>query len=152
MSSAMSDLPGRRGLPQSIRSYCSFVVRASGKSRLRLRASSSAIPLSLRGVRGGEKATVLAVLHVFAARFRARANSHRFGKKLLAISLGQDRERRRARDLPRSLAVLMFITMLTDVFTLAASPALPTKRIWAASSFKIGSAFRNASSFPPHIR
>src|SRR5207248_6916685 len=82
-----------------MRSYCSFVVRASGKSRLRLRASSSAIPLSLRGVRGGEKATVLAVLHVFAARFRARANSHRFGKKLLAISLGQDRERRRARDL-----------------------------------------------------
>src|SRR5438477_8538664 len=38
----------------------SFVVRASGKSRLRLRASSSAIPLSLRGLRGGEKATVLA--------------------------------------------------------------------------------------------
>ena len=38
----------------------------------------------LRGVRGGEKPTVLAVLHVFASRFRACANSHRFGKKLLA--------------------------------------------------------------------
>ena len=37
-------------------------------------------------------------------------------------------------------------------FHLGGFPAFPTKRIWAASSFKIGSAFRNASSFPPHIR
>src|SRR5436305_11171203 len=47
VSSAMPDL-SRSPRPSAImRSYCSFVARASGKSRLRLRASSRAMPLSL---------------------------------------------------------------------------------------------------------
>jgi len=43
----------------------------------------------------------------------------------------------------------MFITMLTSASTFAASPASPTKRILAASSFKIGSAFWNAAHSSP---
>ena len=41
------------------------------------------------------------------------------------------------------------MTMLTNAFTLAASPAFPTKRILAAIAFKIGSAFRNAAHSSP---
>src|SRR5437764_1497328 len=47
-------------------------------------------------------------------------------------------------------AVLIFITMLTSAFTLAASPALPTNRTVEASSLSKGSAFRKAVSAPPH--
>ena len=47
VSSAMPDL-SRSPRPSAImRSYCSLVARASGRSRPRLRASSSAMPLSL---------------------------------------------------------------------------------------------------------
>ena len=52
-----------------MRSYCPFVARASGRS-------SPAIPREIErdaavfgGVRGGEKAGVVAVLHVFAVGF-----------------------------------------------------------------------------------
>src|SRR5436853_496730 len=49
-------------------------------------------------------------------------------------------------------AVLIFITMLTSAFTLAASPALPMKRTLEANSLSTGTAFRKAFSFPPHIK
>src|SRR5438874_10878457 len=91
-------------LPRSsaiIRSYWSFVARER-QIETEIAREFERDSAVLRGVRGGEKASVLAILHVFAARFRARANSHRFGKKLLATSLGRDRQRRRGQDLLRA--------------------------------------------------
>ena len=91
----------------------------------------------------------------FACLCRSVSSTREFAPVWEKTSRNIVRSRPAAAPRPRpsaSRAVLMFITILTSAFTLPASPALPTKQIWAASSFKIGSAFRNASSFPPHIR
>ena len=52
-----------------MRSYCSFVARASGKIEAEIAREFERDPAVFGGVRGGEKAAVLAVLHVFAVGF-----------------------------------------------------------------------------------
>src|SRR6266403_3832696 len=151
VSSAMPDLSSSPKPSAIMRSYCSLVARASGRSRPRLRASSSAIPLSLAACAAEKKQ----LCSRFCMSSPSVSRTREFAPVCEKTSRNNLRSRPSAAPRPRPSArpaVLMFITMLTSAFTLPASPAFPTKRIWAASSFKIGSAFRNASSFPPHIR
>src|SRR5437667_2410760 len=108
-------------------------------------------PTVFRSMRNREKATVLAVF----ISSPSVSNTREFAPvcENTSRSIVKSKPSAAPRPSPSARpAVLMFITMLTSAFTFAASPALPMNRIFAASSFKIGSALWNVSSFPPHIR
>src|ERR1043166_8745241 len=151
VSSAIPDLSSSPRLSAIMRSYCSLVARASGKSRPRARPSSRAIPLSLAACAAEKKQ--------LCSRFCMSSPSVSSTREFAPVWEKTSRSivRSRPSAAPSASpsarpAVLMFITILTSAFTLAASPALPIKRTTEASSFKIGSALRKASSVPPHIR
>src|SRR5207245_9987732 len=151
VSSAIPDL-SRSPKPSAImRSYCSLVARASGRSRPSRRASSSAIPLSFAACAAEKKQVCSRFCISSPSVSRTREAAPVCEKTFLNIS----RSRPSAAPSPRPSARpagLIFITMLTSAFTFAASPALPMNRIVDPSSFKMGSALRNASSLPPHIK
>ena len=107
-----------------MRSYCSFVAWASGRSSPRLARERERDAAVFGGVRRGEKAAVLAVLHVFAIGFEhARV---RAGLRKTSRSIVRSRPSAAPSARPSARpAVLMFITMLTSAFTLAAWPDLP---------------------------
>src|ERR1043166_4439980 len=151
VSSAIPDLSSSPSPSAIMRSYCSFVACASGRSSPRLRASSNAIPLSFAACAAEKKQ--------LCSRFCMSSPSVSSTREFAPVC--EKTSRSIVRSMPNAApsaspsanaAVLIFITMLTSAFTLAASPALPIKRTTDASSFNTGSPLRKASSFPPHIR
>src|SRR5437870_5249673 len=151
VSSAIPDLSSSPKPSAIIRSYCSLVARANGKSRPRLRARSSAMPLSLAAC-AAEKKQVCSRFCMSSPSVSSTRDAAPVCEKTF-LNISRSRPSAAPSASPSaSPAVLMFITMLTSAFTFAASPALPMKRTVDPSSFKIGSAFRNASSLPPHIK
>ncbi len=144
VSSAIPDLSSSPRPSATIRSYCSLVARASGKSRPRLRPSSSAMPLSFAACAAEKKQ----LCSRFCMSSPSVSSTREFApvceKTARSILRSRPSAAPRARPSARP-AVLIFITMFTSAFTLAASPALPTNRTTEPSSFKIGSALRNVS-------
>src|SRR5437870_9169634 len=151
VSSAIPDLSSSPKPSAIMRSYCSLVARANGSSRPRLRASSSAMPLSFAACAAEKKQ--------LCSRFCMSSPSVSSTREFAPVC--EKTSRSIVKSSPSAApsaspsakpAVLIFITMLTSAFTLAASPAFPMKRTLDASSLSTGSAFRKAASAPPHIK
>src|SRR5437764_3247159 len=151
VSSAIPDLSSSPKPSVIMRSYCSLVARASGKSRPRLRASSTAIPLSLAAC-AAEKKQLCSRFCISSPSVSSTREAAPVWEKT-SLNISKSRSSAAPRASPSaSPAVLMFITMLTSAFTFAASPALPLKRTSEPCSFKIGAALRKPSSVPTHIQ
>src|ERR1044072_2698957 len=123
VSSAIPDLSSSPSPSAIIRSYCSLVARARGRSNPRLRASSRAIPLSLAACAAEKKQLCSRFCISSPSVSSTRDAAPVCEKTFLNVSKSRPSAAPSANP-SANAAVLMLITMLTSAFTFAASPAL----------------------------
>src|SRR5947208_15480060 len=112
VSSATPDLSSSPKPSAIMRSYCSLVARASGRSRPRLRASSSAMPLSFAACAAEKKQLCSRFCISSPSVSSTRAFAPVCEKTFLNISKSSPSAAPSASPSAKP-AVLMFITMLT---------------------------------------
>ena len=108
-----------------MRSNCAFVASATGARHRRFLRQGQRDAAILGGVRRGEEAGVIAILHVLAIRLQHARAAPVWEKT--SRTMARSSPSAAARPSPSaSPAVLMFITILTSAFSFAACPARPT--------------------------